>query len=295
MGRSAIVCCYKYLEMDWLSRIHSVHRNAQTQCQKNNEDIPLHSQASHPRQRICDSEHSESILSTNGHVDEELSPIVGYSRVPLLPLNDACEPLFDVVSDLQKYVGMALEKTEEKPPDNLTRDESAAILLYTMEWELSQKSLYCILNQALRIQNREHLQLWFKYLKLLLTALVKIECSPRATIWRGMTKNISNEFPPKKLITWWHFSSCTPSGDVLENDIYLGQNGERTLFSIEAFNARKIKSHSDYISEDELLLLPGTFMEVQSRFNPAPDLYIIHLKQIEPPTMLLEPPFEGIV
>ncbi|CAF1180310.1 unnamed protein product [Rotaria sordida] len=36
-----------------------------------------------------------------------------------------------------------------------------------------------------------------------------------------------------------------------------------------------------------------TFMEVQSLLNPAPDLHIIHLKQMVPKEPLLEPPFEG--
>jgi hypothetical protein len=36
-------------------------------------------------------------------------------------------------------------------------------------------------------------------------------------------------------------------------------------------------------------------MIVQSQFSPAPELHIIHLKQIIPEETLLEPPFEGII
>ncbi|CAF5114256.1 unnamed protein product, partial [Rotaria sp. Silwood1] len=32
---------------------------------------------------------------------------------------------------------------------------------------------------------------------------------------------------------------------------------------------------------------------VQSQFSPATDLYIIHLKQVIPDEILLQPPFEG--
>jgi hypothetical protein len=36
-------------------------------------------------------------------------------------------------------------------------------------------------------------------------------------------------------------------------------------------------------------------MIVQSQLSPAPDLHIIHLKQVIPNEMLLELPFEGTV
>jgi hypothetical protein len=75
----------------------------------------------------------------------------------------------------------------------------------------------------------------------------------------------------------------------------LGQTGNRTLFSIEALNARNVSAHSLFKTEDEILLLPGTNMEVRSQLNPSSDLHIIHLRQIIPTTVLLEPPFEGML
>ena len=41
------------------------------------------------------------------------------------------------------------------------------------------------------------------------------------------------EFPIGKEFTWWRFSSCTTDGEVLKNPMFLGQSGERTLFSID--------------------------------------------------------------
>jgi hypothetical protein len=83
--------------------------------------------------------------------------------------------------------------------------------------------------------------------------------------------------------------------NVLESDLYLGSVGTRTLFSIETMNGRTIRAHSHFQVEDEILLLPGTFFDIKSRLNPAPDLYIIHLSQKRPPYDLLEPPFEGMI
>jgi hypothetical protein len=163
-----------------------------------------------------------------------------------------------------------------------------------MEWIDGHKSLYSVLNKTLKTADRENLRPWFKYLKLFLTAVTKIRCTPQQTVWRGLRGNVSNNFAPGAEVTWWAFSSCTLSLPVLENERYLGNTGERTLFSIDVFNGRNIRAHSAFDTEDEILLLPGTYMEVQSQFSPGSDLYIIHLKQKIPEEMLLELPFEGI-
>ena len=118
-------------------------------------------------------------------------------------------------------------------------------------------------------------------------------CVPQLTVWRGVTKDVSADFPPGTPLTWWAFPSCTTSLPVLENNMYLGSSGNRTLFSVESINGRIVRAHSHFVTEDEILLLPGTHMIVQSQFSPARDLHIIHLKQVIPDEVLLEPPFEG--
>jgi hypothetical protein len=218
---------------------------------------------------------------------------VQYAEESLLPLFKACAPLTDIIHNLSFYVQMALNETPEVPPNGLTIDESASIRLYTIEWDGPHRSLYSMLNYTLKEDDREHLRPYFKYLKLFLTALVKLPCVPPLTIWRGVTKNLSTEFPPGTPVTRWSFSSCTTALTVLENNMYLGNAGSRTLFSVEAINGRTVRAHSHFVTENEILLLPGTHMVVQSQFSPAPDLHIIHLKQMIPKEVLLEPPFEG--
>jgi hypothetical protein len=227
-----------------------------------------------------------------------LQPISGYTREPLLPLEEACEPLITLVPRLKAYIWIA-KKNSKNPANGLTQDESAAIRLYTMEWDAGDSeprgSLYTHLNRTLKEIDRKKLRPWFRYLKLFLTALAKLPLAPRQTVWRGVRENISIDYPPGAESTWWAFSSCTTSLSVLESDLYLGKTGTRTLFSIEVFNARTIRAHSHFVTEDEILLLPGTYFEVKSRLNPAPGLYIIHLNQKRPPFDLLEPPFEGMI
>jgi hypothetical protein len=237
------------------------------------------------------------VIPTNiiNEITADLGPIVGYADEAMLPLSKACSPLANILHDMSSYVQMALDETPEQPPDGLTVDESAAIRLYTIEWAPPHRSLYSMLNYTLKSEDREHLRPYFKYLKLFLTALIKLPCVPPLTLWRGVTKNLSAEFPPGTPVTWWAFSSCTTELTVLENNMYLGDTGDRTLFSVEAINGRTIRAHSHFVTEEEILLLCGTHMIVQSQFSPAPELHIIHLKQVVPKEVLLEPPFEGIL
>ena len=238
-----------------------------------------------------------SLANTNicNDIRADLGPIVGYASEPLLPLYKACASLTEILHNIPFYVQLALDKTSEHPPDGLTIDESAAIRLYTIEWRKPHRSLYSMLNYTLKTADRKDLRPYYKYLKLFLTALAKLPCTPPSTIWRGVAMNLSAEFPPGTPVTWWAFSSCTTSLAVLENQLYLGNTGNRTLFSVEAINGRAIRQHSHFRTEDEILLLPGTHMVVQSQMSPTSDLHIIHLKQIVPDEMLLESPFEGIL
>jgi hypothetical protein len=252
------------------------------------------SRTKHERETETTKDQSQQPTEHANDMKEHGEPILEYAEEPLLPLAEACAPLADILHDLFFYTKMALDETPDEPPDGLTIDESAAIRLYTIEWSGGHRSLYSMLNYTLKTMGREHLRPYFKYMKLLVTALVKLPCVPPCTVWRGVTKDLSAEFQPGTAVTWWAFSSCTTELSVLENNMYLGDSGSRTLFSVEVINGRTIRAHSHFVTEDELLLLPGTYMVVQSLFSPAPELHIIHLKQEIPEEVLLQPPFHGI-
>ncbi len=82
-------------------------------------------------------------------------------------------------------------------------------------------------------------------------------------------------------------------GHDKNGNMYLSNTGDRTLFSLKAINGRTVRVHSHFVTEDEVLLLPGTQMIVQSQFSPVSDLHIIHLKKVIPEEVLLKLPFEG--
>ncbi|CAF4634970.1 unnamed protein product [Rotaria sp. Silwood1] len=153
---------------------------------------------------------------------EMLMPITGYEDVPLESLENAVEPLVHLLPKVQSFACAAKEKCKKPPADGLTLDESAAIMLYSMGWKPHDKCLYIALNATLRSRDREKLQPWFLYLKLFLTALSRIPSKNRF-VFRGVKQNLRDQYPKGATITWWGFSSCTTSIEVLQSEIFLEQ------------------------------------------------------------------------
>ena len=219
-----------------------------------------------------------------------LSPIKGYQDQPLVSLAETIKPVSQFFNEIEDNVFVALHNCLQ-PADGLDQQQSAAIHLYTMEFD-SGPSVYKVLNRSLRAENRQELKPWFSFLKLLLTALHKLP-SESKTIWRGIKDvDLSSQYQTGHKFAWWGVSSCTTSINLLESDGFLGKTGERTLFSIECINGKSIINHSYYQStEHEVVLMPGSYFEVIGQLNPAPQLHIIHLKELEPPIQLVKPPF----
>ena len=79
---------------------------------------------------------------------------------------------------------------------------------------------------------------------------------------------------------------------MLESPNYLGQTGPRTMFSIQTNSGKLIRGHSYFENEDEILLPPSRYLKVIGSLNPAADLHIIQLREIEPPYSMLAEPFD---
>ncbi|CAF1209362.1 unnamed protein product [Adineta steineri] len=216
-----------------------------------------------------------------------LMPIRGYEKLPLVSLETAVQPLITLLPKIQQYAYVAKQRADVAT-DGLTQDESASIMLYSMDWEPSDECLYAVLNKSLRSENRTQLKPWFSYLKLLLTALSRLP-SERMTVYRGVRLDLSREYQKGATVLWWGFSSCTTSMDVLRHDQFLGNTGARTVFIIECYSGKNIRNHSYFASEEEILLPPATQLRVKSCLDQSSGLKLIHLEETESPFPLIEP------
>jgi len=217
-----------------------------------------------------------------------LLPIQGFESMSLVSLEEAVKPLVSVVPDVEQMVWIAKQNCSH-PKDGLTSDESASIMIYTMEWEPYEKSFYVILNTALRGVNREAVKPWFSYLRLVINALQKLPATDHV-VYRGVKTDLTAQYRRGDTIVWWGFSSCALSLETLMNERFLGQSGIRTLFSIECESGKNIRSHSYYAEEDEVLLLPARQFEVIGCLDQGNGLQIVQLKETKPKFPLIKLP-----
>jgi len=216
-----------------------------------------------------------------------MAPIKGYDKMPLVSLEKAIQDLIPYIPGIEQMAYIAKERCQKPPPDRLSEDQSAAIMLYTLEWEPKEESVYFKLNKALREPDRQALKPWFLYLKLLFSALSLLPSSS-CTVYRGVKLDLKHRYKKGQKVVWWGFSSCTSSMDVLNNEAFMGTAGKRTLFAVECQSGKDIQQHSYFKRENEFLLPAAREFEIISVFPQADGLNIIQLKEVQPKYPLLE-------
>lgn len=199
------------------------------------------------------------------------NPIFDYEELPILSLKEAIERITPLVPRCMDYVTTALEKYNQNSI-LLTRDESAAIYLYTM-----QTTLFLSLNEALRSENRETLKPWLAFLKLFMTALEKIP-SIRTTVWRGINCDDTLTYVDDDVHIWWSVNSCSLDASVIKP--FLNDNG--TVFVIEAIHAKDISVLSAVSDEKEVILMPGTRVRRKYGTLDLGTINVLQLEEIDP-------------
>ncbi|CAF0805913.1 unnamed protein product [Adineta steineri] len=212
---------------------------------------------------------------------EKLMPIDGYEDMPLVPLDIALEPLVSSISGIHIYAYSAKERCKNPPANELTIDESASIMLYSMDSKFGNKSFHVILNETLKSADKNKLEPWLLYLKLFFTALSHLP-STRRQVYRGIKLDLSKEYPVGETIVWSGFSSCTTSINFVQSELFLGTTGPRTIFSITCYFGKDIGNHSYYSSENETVIFPPTQFKVIDCLNQGNGLHIIQLQEIQP-------------
>jgi hypothetical protein len=160
--------------------------------------------------------HPPRILEDITPSEKTTRPIENFDNIPIVSIEAAVDPLISLVPNVKEMVSKVKEKCN-RPKDNLTPDQSASIMLYSLEWTPTEKSLYVILNNTLRSEDSEKLKPWHLYLKLFITALDELP-SISQTIYRGVKMDLSAQYPQGKTFAWWGFSSCTTSIQVLQSE-----------------------------------------------------------------------------
>jgi hypothetical protein len=208
--------------------------------------------------------------------NKKLPPISGYWSEKVVSLEEALKPIESHIDELNRSIKVAKKHCTFPSEHGLTRDESAAVYLYTMEG--GENSFYKVLNEKLRSENRAALKPWFPFLKLFDMALKKLPTT-KGCIWRGISGDVSGQFMKDQVLTWWSISSCSPSLEVIKD--FLGSNICSTVFMIEAINGKDVSGYTYFPNENEVLLGLGTELRVKSdTLKHQGGLHIVHLVEL---------------
>lgn len=167
-------------------------------------------------------------------------------------LEQAVTPLIPVLPTIETYARLVKQKCAS-PADGLTPDESAAVMLYSMGWQPLNECLYIVLNTTLRSMNRQSLEPWSPYMKLLLNAAQRLP-STHLTVYRENGGDLSAQYVAGEQFTWWDFSLCATSIDRFR--------AAHTVFAIESHAVKDIRKHTYTSTDDTVLILPGTRFQV---------------------------------
>lgn len=201
----------------------------------------------------------------------ELAPITGVFDTPLWPFAQALEPVAAILSGLEYHVKQAVAFGKTKA-GQLTADEVAAIYLYTCE-----SAFYRRMNATLREPDRSRAVPYFGYLRLLFSALAKME-GRKQPLWRGVRLDLRPQYPMGRTVTWWGVSSCTSKVSVARG--FMGERGRRTLFEVTPDRAVGIRHLSAFTGEEEYLLPPGTQLRVTGLTTERSGLSTVRLEEV---------------
>jgi hypothetical protein len=208
---------------------------------------------------------------------KRLPPVYGYHTEKLVSLEKALEPIESQIDELPRFIKIAKQYCHFPSEHGLSQDQSAAIYIYTMEW--GDTTLYRVLNNALRAENRKALKIWFPYMKLFDTALDLLP-TVKGNLWRGVALDVDKTFTKNQLIVWWSVNSCSSSVNVIKD--FLGNGKKSTLFLIEATNGKKVSGYTEYENEDEVILKMGTQFRVKGDpLEQTNGSYLVHLAEMD--------------
>ena len=123
-----------------------------------------------------------------------LPPIRGFENEKLVSFEEAKKPLIGLVQEIEHMI-YTIQGKNIHEKGGLIVDESSSIALYSIEWNPREKSFYFILNETLRVPNRQTLlPRWFPFLKLFFTGLSKLPSTGHRTIFRGVKIDLRDQY-----------------------------------------------------------------------------------------------------
>ncbi|CAF5162886.1 unnamed protein product [Rotaria magnacalcarata] len=213
-------------------------------------------------------------------IDDEYNPqlfptVNEYLANELVTLEQCFELFVTRIDRLDQIIQTAKQNCNFPSEHNLTRDELAAIFLYTMEFDGT--TLYQFISQDFRSQEESTSKLWFPYLKLFYTAVNKLP-NAHTNVWRSIPENMTKELNKNDETICWSITSCSSSIDVIKELLQINSR----LLKIETATGKNISNYSNSPDQHEVILCPGTRVHLLRNDLPDPMslIDIVYLQEI---------------
>jgi hypothetical protein len=215
-------------------------------------------------------------VSINSH--DPLRFIDGYLDEPLVSLEEALQPFDGDINQLYNHIHEAKTKCHYPSEHHLTRDESAAIYIYTMKWK--PECLHERLHAAWNSGNRSQLKPWFKYLKLFKSALDKLP-DTKKQIWQGIAydEHMKDKLSSKSSPLFSSLGSCSTSEDELKKYLHDKYGPQTILIGYDSVHGKSISQYGVDQDSHEVILWAGAKVGVAKMYEADGNGSLIyHLK-----------------
>ncbi|CAF2844138.1 unnamed protein product [Rotaria sp. Silwood2] len=178
--------------------------------------------------------------------------------------------------NVETYVKDAEKRFNGKHLGELTYDECAAVFAYTKE--IGGESLYASLNQALCSADRKALKPWLPFVRLFYSAIKKLPDLPTECFRVGKAEML-DQIQREQRITWSGISSCSRAPKLIAKQC---RDQKSVLFVITAIHAKDISKYSADSDVKEVLLMPGTRLNVShiTRDEKNNNLMLVYLQEL---------------
>jgi len=181
--------------------------------------------------------------------------LTGYQDEPRASLEEALEPVDGKMDNLVHHIKEAKAKCRYPSDHGLSRDESAAIYIYTMKWET--RCVHNQLHRALSSGDRSQVKPWFMYLKLLKSALDKLPTASTG-VWQGTSfdDSLNDKFSSKSASLYTSLGSCSPSEEEVQKYLQKRSGPKRMFIRYESVNGKLVTGYTASKS-NEIIIWPG--------------------------------------
>ena len=184
-----------------------------------------------------------------------LKLIEGYKDEPLVSLEEALKPFDGHITDLPDHIDDAKNDCRYPSEHKLTRDESAAIFIYSQQWQ--GVSVNDHLQAAWASNDRAQLKPWFKFLMLLRSALGKLP-NAKAMVWQGAPhdEELKETLRSKSKPIYTSMGSASPSEYAIKEHLHETSGPKTIMIGYRSVNGKDVTGYTASRAK-EVIIRPG--------------------------------------